>query len=281
MSSQEERQAQVDGARRHFLGLAGVTGARVAALSALAATTIFPASVAEAMGRRWWKKGGHGNGGKDRDPMCFLCGTAIMTKAGEISIERLKIGDLVKTVNGKDMAVKWIGRHVYKKNGASWPSSVVPIRVARHAIDPQTPHRDLYVSPGHALFIDGVLIRAKDLVNGISITPALPDDREMIEYYHIVLDTHEGVLAEGAAAETLLLKEGNHEAFTNFGEFARRHPAGKKSAMTPFAPIVGRDSGREHLKALLPVRVRRMLRIQQPARAAHERIALRAAQMIG
>ena len=212
--------------------------------------------------------------------MCFLSGTSILTPAGEVSIESLQTGDFVKTVDGKTLAVKWIGRHLYKRNGASWPASVVPIRIARHAIDPQTPHRDLYVSPGHALFIDGVLIRAKDLVNGISITPALPDDREMIEYYHIVLDTHEAVLAEGVAAETFLLTANNHEAFTNFGEFARLRPAGESAVMKPFARIVGVDSGREHLKALLPVGVRRVFQIREPAHNARQRLALRAEQLI-
>lgn len=276
MSSSKEKQTQINGARRNFLGLAAATGAKVAALSALAATTILPASIAQAMGTPWWKKGGDGGG----NPMCFLCGTSIMTPRGEASIESLQVGDLVKTARGKDMAVKWIGRHLYKRNGTSWQASVVPIRIARHAIDEQAPRRDLYVSPGHALLIDGVLIRAKDLVNGISIAPALPDDREMIEYYHIVLDTHEAILAEGVAAETFLLKANNHEAFTNFGEFKRLHPAGETTVMTPFAPIVALDSGREHLKALLPMRMRRLLHLRETARNARQRFAVRAEQLI-
>lgn len=282
MASDKEPRAQVDDTRRHFLGLAAATGARVAALGAVATATILPASIlpasiAQAMGVSWWKKDGGGGG----NPMCFLSGTSIMTPSGEIGIESLQIGDCVKTVHGKSMPVKWIGRHLYKRNGASWPASVVPIRIARHAIDQQTPHRDLYVSPGHALFMDGVLIRAKDLVNGISIRPALPDDRDVIEYYHIVLDTHEAILAEGVAAETFLLSANNHEAFTNFGDFARLHPAGGNSVMKPFAPIVGLDSGREHLKALLPVGIRRILQVREPARNARQRLALRAEQLIG
>ncbi|WP_244490099.1 Hint domain-containing protein [Rhizobium sp. Root483D2] len=274
MSSDKNRQAPVNGARRHFLGLAAATGAKVAALSALTASTVFPSSIAQAMGIPWWKKGDKGGG----NPMCFLVGTAIMTPAGEISIENLKIGDFVKTVDGKAMPVRWIGRQIYKRNGASWPASVVPIRIARHAIDRQTPHRDLYVSPGHALFMDGVLIRAKDLVNGISITSALSDDRDTIDYYHIVLDTHEAILAEGMAAETFLLQDSNHETFTKFGDFARA--AGEISVMKPFAPVVATDSGREHLKALLPAAIRHALHIRQPARTAHQRLALRAEDLV-
>ena len=212
--------------------------------------------------------------------MCFLHGTAILTPAGEVCVERLQIGDRVETARGKTMVVKWIGRHIYKRSGASWHTGVIPIRISRHAIDHQSPHKDLYVSPGHALLIDGVFIRAKELVNGTSIVPCLPADRETIEYFHIVLDTHEAILAEGVAAETFLVKANNHETFTNFAEFSRLYPDAASSDMTPFAPIVGLDSGREHLRALLPVGLRRILQIREPARKAYERIAAHAEQQI-
>jgi hypothetical protein len=218
----------------------------------------------------------HGGG-----PMCFLRGTAIMTPTGEVCIEDMQIGDCVETVRGEALAVKWIGRHLYKRSGSSWNDSVVPIRISRHALDHQTPRRDLYLSPGHALFIDGVLIRVKDLVNGISIAPVLPASQETIEYFHIVLDTHEVVLAEGLAAETFLLQSYNHEDFTNFVEFARLYPADQNTAMTPFAPIVGLDSGREHLKALLPQGVRHAFQMRELVHDIYERISTRARQQIG
>ncbi|WP_426131980.1 Hint domain-containing protein, partial [Pararhizobium sp. PWRC1-1] len=127
--------------------------------------------------------------------MCFLRGTSITTPTGEVFIEDLHIGDRVETVGGNVRAVKWIGRQSYKRSGLSWNDSVVPIRIWRHALGHNTPHQDLYLSPGHALFIGGVLIRVKDLVNGTSIAPA--PHRETIEYYQIVLDSHDVILAEG------------------------------------------------------------------------------------
>lgn len=249
-------------ARRNFLGLAG------------AAAAMFPL-VAQAKGKKWWKRDSKPKGKSEGNPMCFLRGTSIKTPTGEACIEGLRPGDLVETVRGEARAVKWIGHGVYKRN------SVIPIRVARHALDERTPRRDLYLSPGHALFIDGVLIRAKDLVNGVSITSVLPADRDAIEYFHIVLDTHDVIFAEGAAAETFLLQERNHEDFMNFAEFASLYPFASHTAMTPCAPIVSPDSGREHLKALLPSPVRRALQMREPVRDTFERIATRAGQLVG
>jgi hypothetical protein len=254
-------------ARRYFLGLAG------------AAAAMFPL-VVEAKGKKWRKQDGKPKGKSEGNPMCFLRGTSIKSPTGEVCIEDLRPGDLVETVRGEAKAIKWIGHSVYKRGGQAWNNSVTPIRVARRALDERTPHKDLYLSPGHALFIDGVLIRAKELVNGISIAPVVPTDRETIEYFHIILDSHDVILAEGAPAETFQLQERNHEDFTNFADFARLYPFASHTAMTPCAPIVSLASGREHLKALLPSPVRRAFQMREPVRDTFERIATRAAHLV-
>ncbi|MEZ2131290.1 MULTISPECIES: Hint domain-containing protein [unclassified Sinorhizobium] len=276
MSSDMEQPPR-DRARRHFLGVAGATGVKVAAT--VAAMTTLPYSPAHALGRRWKRKKDRDN--DNGDPRCFLRGTAIMTPAGEVCVENLRIGDLVETVRGQAVPVKWIGRQTYRRSGLSWQESVKPIRIARGAIDARTPHRDLYLSPNHALFIDGVLIRVKELVNGITIAPALPTAREIIEYFAIVLDTHEVILAEGAPAETFLLRASNHESFNNFAEFERLRPAEGLPVMAPYAPIVGYEGGREHLTALIRLATPRFMRMRDPICDAYERIAARAEAMAG
>jgi hypothetical protein len=104
--------------------------------------------------------------------VCYLRGTRILTTEGERRIEDLKIGDAVLTLSGESKPIKWIGRQQFKKSTACWPKDFEPIRISRSAIAEEIPHRDLYVSPMHALYIDEVLIPAKHLVNGRSITPA-------------------------------------------------------------------------------------------------------------
>jgi hypothetical protein len=271
-------------ARRHFLGLATAASARIALLAAAMSSS----SVAHAESNAWWKTGGShpgqghgqpGGNGQSSGPMCFLRGTSIATSTGEVFIEDLQIGDRVETEGGNVRAVKWIGRHSYKRSGPCWNDSVVPIRICRHALGHNTPHQDLYLSPGHALFIGGVLIRVSDLVNGTSIAPA--PHRKTIEYYQIVLDSHDVILAEGVQAETFLLTSNNIEGFANFCEFERLYPGDQHRSMVPYAPIVGLASGREHLKALLPRGVRRAFKVREPVQDIYERIAARAEQLAG
>jgi Hint domain len=73
---------------------------------------------------------------------------------------------------------------------------MAPMRIARFALNDQAPRRDLYLSPSHSLFIDGFLIPVEMLLNGRSIAPAMMDDHDIIDYFHIDMETHE-VLRRG------------------------------------------------------------------------------------
>jgi hypothetical protein len=82
------------------------------------------------------------------------------------------------------------------------------------------PHRDLFLSPDHAVFMNGVLIPIKCLVNDISITRT-PIDQ--ITYYHIQLPRHEVLLAEGLAVESYL-DRGDRSNFEISGDPVRLFP---------------------------------------------------------
>jgi hypothetical protein len=68
--------------------------------------------------------------------------------------------------------------------------------------------------------VDGVLIQATQLVNGVTLAQ-VPCDR--VEYWHVELDSHDILLAEGLAAESYL-DCGNRTAFNNGGAFLEAHP---------------------------------------------------------
>jgi hypothetical protein len=247
-------------ARRHFLGISAAVAGRIAAGAAVGLPMLASGSKPAKAERE------HHH--------CFLIGTCISTPRGEVPVEELTIGDLVDTLNGP-LPVKWIGRRRFTKGASSsWHSSVAPIWVARFALHDQYPHRDLYLSPGHCLFVDGVLIPVTHLVNDRSVVVRVDmDDREVIEYFHIELETHEVVFAEGAPAETLLVTDGR-EGFANFVEYERLYGSEERSAMKPFAPIFS-YGGRAELQGLLRLALSPIVDVRDPVQRARDRIAAR------
>jgi hypothetical protein len=249
-------------ARRHFLGISAAAAGRIAAGGAVG-LSILASGSKPAKAKDEHEHHGH---------HCFLIGTRILTPRGEVPVEELTIGDLVDTLNGP-LPVKWIGRRRFTKGASSsWHTSVAPIRVARFALQDQYPRRDLYLSPGHSLFIDGIFIPVKHLVNDRSVVRADMDDREVIEYFHIELETHEVVFAEGAPAETLLVT--GREGFANFVEYERLYGSEVRPAMKPFAPIHS-YGGRAELQGLLRLALSPIADVRDPVQRARDSIAAR------
>ncbi|GAB4069293.1 Hint domain-containing protein [Ancylobacter sonchi] len=134
--------------------------------------------------------------------VCFLAGTMIATPTGEVAIETLKPGDLVLTADGSTKPVRWLARQSVSTLFAD-PLKVMPIRIRSGALGEGLPLRDLFVSCDHALEIDGVLVQAGALVNGTSIARHT-DMPQRFAYFHVELDDHSLILAEGVAAETFV-----------------------------------------------------------------------------
>jgi len=151
------------------------------------------------------------------DPSCFCAGTRILTDTGELPIEDLMIGDRVITPTNGFRPVKWIGRRSYGGRFVRANPALLPVQIKAGALADGVPRRDLFVSQEHALSLDGVLIPAGKLVNGISI--ATFGSFEQLDYFHIELSEHDLVFAEGAAAETFADCD-NRNMFQNAHEFA-------------------------------------------------------------
>ncbi len=153
-------------------------------------------------------------------PPCFAAGTRILTPRGNVPIERLREGDTVLTVSGGRERIQWIGyrdvdcrRHIDRQRA-------LPIRVAAHAFGQDRPKRPLLLSPDHSVFVEGVLIPIKFLVNDSTIRQIEVD---AVSYFHIELERHEVVLADGLPAETYL-ETGGRNAFANSGGVMQLHP---------------------------------------------------------
>ena len=147
---------------------------------------------------------------------CFLEGTQIATPSGMASVEALAIGDQVLTANGVVRPVKWVGHRHHCAADVQAHPNLRPVLVARDAVAPGIPARDLRVSGEHGLQIDGLIIPAAALVNDSSVRR--DDSTAPVTYYHIELADHDLVLAEGLAAETFVNVAGR-ALFDNGAEY--------------------------------------------------------------
>jgi hypothetical protein len=101
------------------------------------------------------------------------------------------------------------------------PEKVRPVRILAGAFGPGLPERDLRVSPDHALYINGHLIEAKTLVNGVTVI--VEQNTRHVTYHHIELARHDIVLAEGLPAESYL-ESGNRTMFESDAAPMVLHP---------------------------------------------------------
>jgi hypothetical protein len=151
---------------------------------------------------------------------CFLAGTRILTSLGERAVNVLAIGDVVHTHGGRLAPVTWIGHRRIDCRRHPVPQTVWPVRISPNAFGPGMPHRNLWLSPDHAVFVDGLLIAVRQLVNGATIAQ-IPHDT--VTYFHVELARHDILMAEGLPAESYL-DTGNRAAFENAGTSMMLHP---------------------------------------------------------
>ena len=152
---------------------------------------------------------------------CFAAGTRILTLKGEVPVEQLTVGDRVITRSGEDEAIVWIGTRALDIARHAAPEQVRPVIVEADALADGVPARRLVLSPDHALYLDGVLVPAKELLNGSTIR--LDQGAASVRYYHIELDRHAILFAEGAAAESFL-DTGHRGVFDNAAAPLLLHP---------------------------------------------------------
>jgi hypothetical protein len=169
---------------------------------------------------------------------CFLRGTLILTVRGEVAVETLRAGDLVATKFGGLRPIRWIGTQTFEGRLAG--AGHQPIRFARHSLGNGVPSCDLFVSPGHAVLIQGglvgdVLAHAGALVNGSTIAQVWV--RGVIEYFHLDLGPHDCVLANGAWAESYF-EDHNRSGFHNAADFHARFPGHVPERQATCLPIV-------------------------------------------
>jgi len=183
---------------------------------------------------------------------CYLKGTRIRMPRGDRAVETLRIGDMIATMGGEALPLKWIGRRSYRDWLAVGNEDAQPILFKAGSIADGIPARDLYVSPEHAMFVDGMLIPARYLVNGASIVKTR--DLEEIDYFHLEFDRHAVIFAEGATAESFV-DDDSRMLFHNAAEYRRLYPDESRRREVEFcAPRVEAGHALETVQRALAAR---------------------------
>lgn len=154
---------------------------------------------------------------------CYLTGTLIDTPFGPRPIEHLSPGDLVRVAGGLAAPVQWVARQQIAPLAcnAGLPEGRLPVCIARDALAPGVPSRDLYVSADHGMAVDGFLINAAAMVNGHSIRFVPPSEMNRgFTYWHIELEGHEVIFANGAQSESFV-DYADRAAFDNYDDYLR------------------------------------------------------------
>lgn len=256
MSELESARSGVERTRRNI-----IRGSAVLAVAALASVSkMSPASA---------NCGNDKPVGKGCTSNCFLKGTTIRTINGDRKIEDIAAGDLLPAVFGGVSSVQWIGRYPLKKSDPSkpWARDALPVRIARSALAPNVPHADLYLTGGHYLFIDGLLIPVGNLINGASITRDERDGDEL-EFFHIKLERHDVIYAEGTPVETLLRVD---EGAVNFADYFRRYGMAETEE-APCAPRISYGGGRGEFKSRVRSAMSPWLDRRQPLDVIRDRL---------
>ena len=163
--------------------------------------------------------------------VCFCTGTRLRViregAPADVAVEDLRVGDRAVTASGAVRPVTWIGHRRLGGRGQTLPVPQQPVRIRAGAFGPELPARDLSLSPGHPILVGadaegqgGHLVPVMGLINGTSIAR---EPVTAVTYWHVELDSHDILLAEGLPAESYL-DWGDRPFFTEASDHALHNP---------------------------------------------------------
>lgn len=137
---------------------------------------------------------------------CFLAGTLIEAETGLVAVETLRAGQRLRCIrDGKTSfqrikAVKRGTVSVLKASNLGLDEAGCSVRICKNAFGDGQPFQDLLVTSEHRFLLDGKLVAIRTMVNGASIR--YETDLEHYAYYHIEMERHEIILANGVRTES-------------------------------------------------------------------------------
>lgn len=142
---------------------------------------------------------------------CFVSGTHILTSKGPVAVENLKQGDLIETSDGSYSRLQLLLSRRFSTAELQTSPKLRPIRIMADTLGESLPKRDLLISPQHRMLAKSVIAKRmlgtdEVFISATKLT-ALPgifvDTTEQdVTYFHLVLDKHHVIFAEGAPTES-------------------------------------------------------------------------------
>ncbi len=146
--------------------------------------------------------------------VCFADGALLMTPEGARPVESLRAGDRVVTADHGICEIAWVLAKRWAPEAIARAPRLAPVRIARGALGPGLPDRDLRLSQQHRVLVQGaiarrmfgageVLVPAKALLALPGVVLERPE--VPVRYHHVMLRGHEILFANGILAESLYL----------------------------------------------------------------------------
>ena len=122
---------------------------------------------------------------------------------GECAVEDLRVGDQVNTLEFGSMTVRWLARRDVGAAEFSANASLVPVRIKPGLLGN---HRAVLISKQHCVLVTGpdgatAYAKAGHLAEQTSIA-SYARGRCKVAYYHLLLDRHATVFANGLPCES-------------------------------------------------------------------------------
>lgn len=147
----------------------------------------------------------------DPPPFCFSKGAEISTPTGRRLVEDLRAGDSVLTEDGRTVTIAWIGASSYERRHAAREDRLRPVHLHAHAFGRGLPERELVLSPQHRIVVEGAACellfgteRAFVVARHLTAPFAsMPEPEADVTYFHVLLERHEILIANGLPCESL------------------------------------------------------------------------------
>ncbi|AUH33356.1 Hint domain-containing protein [Paracoccus tegillarcae] len=175
---------------------------------------------------------------------CFAAGTRIETDRGQVAVEDLREGDMIATLDAGFQPLRLkLSRKVTSPELRETPK-LRPVRIKAGALGGMLPARDLLVSRQHRMLAVSPIARrmfgvSEVLISAIKLTdlPGIYVDTavEEVDYYHLILDDHLVIFAEGAPTESFYRGDNALQTLS---------PAAMQELATLFPDMVQRDGVR-------------------------------------